>query len=180
MKIDVNNLKFGLESFGDVPFDDQTHERLSDAQSLRGIVKEGQLADNLGIDVIGLGEHHRREFSVSSPELVLSNLASVTENIHLSTAVTVLSTDDPVRVFERFSTLQALSNGRAEVMLGRGSFTESFPLYGYKLEDYDELFEEKLKLFSELLKGEPVTWKGKLTQDLDAVTVYPQLEQHLP
>lgn len=177
--IDSNELIFGLDTFGDVAYDDQTQERLSYGQSLRNIVEEGKLADQLGIDVIALGEHHREEFSISSPDTVLAALAMETENITLGTGVTVLSSDDPVRVYERFATVDALSNGRAQIMLGRGSFTESFPLFGYDLRDYDDLFEEKIALFIELLKGEPITWQGRFTQSLENMQVYPKIEGDL-
>src|SRR5690606_27899462 len=132
--------------FGDLAVD--VHGGLMNhAQAIRQVIKEAKLADTLGIDVIGLGEHHREEFAISSPEMVLAAIASVTERIKLASAVTVLSSDDPVRVFQRFATLDAVSHGRAQVILGRGSFTESFPLFGYDLRDYDDLFEEKLELF---------------------------------
>jgi probable LLM family oxidoreductase len=143
------------------------------------IVEEGKLADQLGIDVIALGEHHRKEYSISSPDTVLAALATVTDNIILGTGVTVLSSDDPVRVFERFATVDALSNGRAQIILGRGSFTESFPLFGYDLNDYNELFEEKIAMFNELLKNESVTWKGNFTQSLNNVQIYPKTEKRL-
>ena len=119
------------------------------------------LADRLGLDFFGVGEHHRDDFAVSAPEVVLAAIAGRTERIRLGSAVTVLSSDDPVRVFQRFATLDAVSGGRAEVILGRGSFTESFPLFGYELDDYEKLFEEKLELFSLLLHEEPVTWSGR-------------------
>lgn len=178
MTINLNELKFGLDTFGDVAYDNQTQQLMSYAQSLRNIVEEGKLADQLGIDVIALGEHHRDEFSISSPETVLAALATVTKNIILGTGVTVLSSDDPVRVYERFATLDALSNGRAQIMLGRGSFTESFPLFGYDLNDYDALFEEKIALFNELLKEEPLNWRGNLTQTLTNTELFPKLEGH--
>lgn len=165
---------FGIETFGDIGFNEDGTQ-LDAGQSLRQLIEEAKLADNLGIDVIGLGEHHRSEYAVSSPEIVLAAIAEVTQNIKLSTAVTVLSSDDPVRVFERFSTLHALSGGREQVMLGRGSFTESFPLFGFNMEDYDNLFEEKIAMWQELLKGEAMNWNGKLTQKLTDTTVYPQL-----
>lgn len=174
----MKNYEFGLDTFGDVAFDDQTNERYSYAQSLRTIIEEGVLADQLGIDVLALGEHHREEFSISSPEVVLGALATKTKRIKLGTGVTVLSSDDPVRVYERFATLDALSNGRAQVMLGRGSFTESFPLFGYDLRDYDELFEEKIAMYSEIIKGDPVTWEGKFTQSLKDTTIYPKMENN--
>jgi len=174
-----NHLIFGLDTFGDVAYDEQTQERLSYSQSIKNTIEEGKLADQLGIDVIALGEHHRAEYAISSPDTVLAALAMVTENITLGTGVTVLSSDDPVRVYERFATLNALSNGRAQVMLGRGSFTESFPLFGYDLQDYEDLFEEKIALFNELLKGDPVTWQGRVTQTLENAQVYPKMEEKL-
>ncbi|NWO00306.1 LLM class flavin-dependent oxidoreductase [Tetragenococcus halophilus] len=177
--VDNNKLVFGLDTFGDVAYDEQTQDRLSYGQALRNTVEEGRLADQLGIDVLALGEHHREEYAISSPDTVLAALAMVTENITLGTGVIVLSSDDPVRVYERFSTIQALSNGRAQIMLGRGSFTESFPLFGYDLRDYEDLFEEKIALFSELLKGDPVTWEGHLTQSLENAQIYPKIEGQL-
>src|SRR5690606_31453316 len=129
-----------------------------------------------GVDFIGVGEHHRADFAVSAPEVVLSAIASRTRRIHLGSAVTVLSSDEPVRVFQRFSTLDAVSNGRAEVILGRGSFTESFPLFGFKLEDYEKLFEEKLELFVALLRNDAVTWQGTTRAPLDNQRVYPWIE----
>ena len=145
--------------------------------------KQAVLADELGLDAFGVGEHHRRDFAISAPEVVLAAIAARTRRILLGSAVTVLSTDDPVRVFQRFSTLNALSNGRAEVILGRGSFTESYPLFGYDLSRYDELFEDKLALFAELLKGGPVTWSGSTRAAVSGVTIYPPIEhgtlQHL-
>jgi probable LLM family oxidoreductase len=150
---------------------------LAQAAVLRHVVEEGVLADELGLAFFGVGEHHRPDFSITAPEVVLGALACRTAQIHLGTAVTVLSTDDPVRVFERFSTINALSKGRAEVLVGRGSFTESFPLFGYNLEHYEQLFEEKLNLFAELLKGEPVTWKGQLHPAvLSNQRIYPPIE----
>lgn len=166
---------FGIDSFGDLATD-ESGKLMNHAQAIRQVVKEAVLADTHGVDVIALGEHHRDEFAISSPEMVLAAIASVTERIRLASGVTVLSSDDPVRVFQRFATLDAVSGGRAQVILGRGSFTESFPLFGYDLQDYDELFEEKLELFSQLLKEEPMTWQGKLTQSLDNVEVFPKTE----
>src|SRR4029077_9322036 len=140
---------------------------LSQAQAIRDVVKQGELADQVGLAFIGVGEHHRPDFSVSAPEVVLAAIAARTTRIHLGSAVTVLSTDDPVRVYQRFSTLNAISNGRAEIIVGRGSFTESYQLFGYDLAHYNELFEEKLALFVELLKDGPVTWNGRLRAPLD-------------
>ncbi|WP_419992492.1 LLM class flavin-dependent oxidoreductase [Streptomyces boninensis] len=171
----TTDLVFGLDTFGDVPTDD-SGALVTDARAIRQVVDEAVLAEDTGVDVIALGEHHRPEYSVSSPETVLAGIATRTEKIHLSSGVTVLSSDDPVRVFQRFSTLDALSNGRAEIILGRGSFTESFPLFGYDLEDYDELFEEKIGLFAELLKEKPVTWSGSHRAALDHADVFPKTE----
>ena len=170
-----SNYQFGLNSFGDIALDDD-NVPLTDAASIRQVIKEAVLADKLGLDVIGLGEHHRSDFAISSPEMVLAAIASKTKNIKLSSAVTVLSSDDPVRVFQRFSTLDAVSNGRANIILGRGSFTESFPLFGYDLTDYEQLFEEKIELFAELLKEKPVTWKGMMRPALQDADVYPKTE----
>lgn len=175
----MDNVLFGLDTFGDVAYNDETNKRLTYEESLRMIVEEGKLADKLGIDVLALGEHHRKEYSISSPDTVLAALAMVTDNIILGTGVTVLSSDDPVRLYERFATIDALSNGRAQVMLGRGSFTESFPLFGYDLKDYEELFEEKIAMFSKLIKNEPITWEGKFTQSLTNQQVYPQMSKKL-
>ncbi|MBX3538131.1 MAG: LLM class flavin-dependent oxidoreductase, partial [Chelatococcus sp.] len=134
------------------------------------------LADQLGIDFIGVGEHHRADFAVSAPEVVLAAIAARTSQIRLGSAVTVLSSDDPIRVFQRFATVDALSKGRAEVILGRGSFTESFPLFGFELRDYERLFEEKLDLFAALLKQDAVTWQGTTRPPLRDQRVYPQVE----
>jgi probable LLM family oxidoreductase len=168
-------LEFGLDTFGDVTRD-VAGMALPHAQVIRDVVEEAVLADQLGIDFIGLGEHHRADFAISSPEIVLAAIAAQTKHIRLGTAVTVLSSDDPIRVFQRFSTLDAVSNGRAEVILGRGSFTESFPLFGFDLRQYNELFEEKLDLFANLLRQEPLTWEGKLRPPLKDQLVYPPVE----
>lgn len=169
------HLELGLDTFGDVTVD-SAGDKISHAQSIRNIVDQAVLADQVGVDFIGVGEHHRDDFAVSAPEVVLAAIATRTERIRLGSAVTVLSSDDPVRVYERFSTVDAVSNGRAEVIIGRGSFTESFPLFGFDLRDYQQLFEEKIELFSELLKGEPVTWTGKLRAGLTDQSVYPPIE----
>ena len=171
-------LELGLDTFGDVTLD--TSERpLPHPQVLRHIVEEAVLADRLGLHFFGVGEHHRVDFAVSAPEVVLAAIAGRTSQIRLGSAVTVLSTDDPVRVFQRFATLDGLSNGRAEVILGRGSFTESFPLFGFELADYDVLFEERLDLFARLLAEEPVTWSGKTRPALRDARVYPPTEHGL-
>nr|BFF11437.1 hypothetical protein GCM10025699_27400 [Microbacterium flavescens] len=158
---DLASVELGLDTFGDITRDD-TGALRSAAQTIRDVVDEAVLADQVGLAFFGVGEHHRREFAISSPEIVLAAAAARTERIHLGTAVTVLSSDDPVRVYERFATLDAVSSGRAEVILGRGSFIESFPLFGYDLRDYETLFDEKLDLFSQLIEEKPVTWQGTL------------------
>lgn len=172
---DTTHIELGLDTFGDVTVD-KDGKLLSQAEVLRNVVEEGVLADAVGIDFIGVGEHHRDDFAVSAPDVVLTAIAARTRRIHLGSAVTVLSSDDPIRVFQRFSTLDALSSGRAEVILGRGSFTESFPLFGYSLGDYERLFSEKLDLFAALLKQGPVTWKGSIHPGLKDQIVYPQVE----
>src|SRR3954470_22761850 len=176
-------LELGLDTFGDVT---RSADGSSDshAQVIRHVVDEAVLADQLGVDFFGVGEHHRRDFALSSPEIVLAAIAGQTRRIKLGTSVTVLSSDDPVRVFERFSTLNAISNGRAEIILGRGSFTEPFPLFGYSLNDYETLFEERLELFAALLekdrKAEPVTWRGTTRAPLVNQRVFPSTEHVLP
>ncbi len=169
------NFELGLDTFGDMTVD-LDGRPLSHAQVIRNVVEEGVLADEVGLDFIGVGEHHRPDFAVSAPDVVLAAIAGRTSRIHLGSAVTVLSSDDPVRVFQRFSTLDALSNGRAEVILGRGSFIESFPLFGFALEDYEVLFEEKLELFAKLLEQRPVTWSGQTRAPLEDQRVYPPTE----
>ncbi|MEU4605685.1 LLM class flavin-dependent oxidoreductase [Kribbella sp. NPDC023972] len=171
----MSDVVFGLDTFGDIPEDD-TGAPVSDAAAIRQVVEEAVLADQLGVDAIALGEHHRPEYSISTPETVLAGIAGRTSRIKLGSGVTVLSSDDPVRVFQRFATVDALSNGRAEVILGRGSFTESFPLFGYDLKDYDVLFEEKLQLFVQLLDEKPVSWSGTTRAALDNADVYPKTE----
>jgi probable LLM family oxidoreductase len=173
------HLELGLDTFGDVTRAEDGR-LLSHAEVIRDVIAEAVLADQLGIDFIGLGEHHREDFAISSPEVVLAAIAGRTERIRLGSAVTVLSSDDPVRVFQRFATLDAASGGRAEVILGRGSFTESFPLFGYPLDQYNTLFEEKLELFADLLRhdrtGEPVTWSGTTRPPLSRQRVFPRTE----
>lgn len=176
----MSDLDFGLDTFGDVPVDD-SGAQVSHARAIRQLVDEAVLADEIGIDVLAVGEHHRPEYAVSTPETVLAGIATRTRRLRLSSGVTVLSSDDPVRVIQRFATVDALSNGRAEVILGRGSFTESFPLFGYDLSDYDKLFEEKIELFVRLLDEKPVTWAGTLRAPLEAAEVFPPTESgHLP
>ena len=170
----MSDLSLGLDTFGDVTLGADGQPKPMD-QVLRDVVEEAVLADELGIDFIGLGEHHRDDFAISAPEIVLGAIAGRTQRIRLGTAVTVLSTDDPVRVFQRFSTLNAVSNGRAEVILGRGSFTESYALFGHELQDYDLLFEERLELFARLLREDRIDWQGQTRAPLKGATVYPRL-----
>lgn len=171
----MSDLVFGLDTFGDVPVND-SNIQVSHAAAVRQVLDEAILADEIGVDVFAVGEHHRPEYSISAPEVVLAGIATRTKRIHLASGVTVLSSDDPVRVFERFATVDALANGRAEVILGRGSFTESFPLFGYDLRDYDVLFEEKIQLFAQLLEEKPVTWSGTMRAPLKDADVFPKTE----
>jgi probable LLM family oxidoreductase len=165
-------LILGLDTFGDVT-DDEDGRPLSHAQTIRNLVEEGVLADQVGVDYFGIGEHHTGDMPLSAADVVLGAIAARTTRIRLGSAVTVLSSDDPVRVFQRYSTLNALSSGRAEVILGRGSSIDSFPLFGYNLADYETLFEEKSHLFAELLKGSPVTWHGTTRAALTDQDVVP-------
>jgi probable LLM family oxidoreductase len=168
-------LDFGLDTFGDITVSSDGRP-LSHAQVIRDVIEEAALADELGIEAFGIGEHHRPDFAISAPEVVLGAIAGRTKRILLGSAVTVLSTDDPVRVFERFSSLDAASSGRAEVRLGRGSFTESFPLFGYDLSQYEQLFEEKLDLFAALVREDAVTWSGQIRSALANQRVFPTIE----
>jgi probable LLM family oxidoreductase len=168
-------IELGLDTFGDVTTGPDGPP-LSHARVLRNVIEEAVLADRLGLSFFGVGEHHRRDFAVSAPEVLLAAIAARTERIHLGSAVTVLSSDDPIRVFQRFSTLHAVSNGRAEVILGRGSFTESFPLFGFDLAQYELLFDEKLDLFASLLDQESITWSGRTRAPLTDQRVYPPVE----
>src|SRR5215469_12910834 len=171
----AQHIELGLDTFGDIQ-GGTDGQALTHAQVIRNVIDESVLADEVGVYCIGLGEHHRRDFAISSPEVVLAAIAARTSRIHLASSVTVLSSDDPIRVFERFSTLNAISNGRAEVILGRGSFTESFPLFGFDLSDYEKLFDDKLDLFAALLKNEPVTWRGQTRAPLSNQPVFPPIE----
>lgn len=168
-------LELGLDTFGDVTVAADGTPK-PHAQVLRDVVAEAVLADEVGVDFIGLGEHHRDDFAISAPDVVLAAIAARTQRIRLGSAVTVLSSDDPIRVFQSFSTLDALSNGRAEVILGRGSFTESFPLFGFALQDYETLFTQKLDLFAALLTNAPVTWSGSIRPPLKDQKVFPPIE----
>jgi probable LLM family oxidoreductase len=172
------HIELGLDTFGDI-MNGPDGKPLSHAQVLRNVVDQAVLADEVQLDFFGVGEHHRADFAISAPEVLLGAIAGRTRRIRLGTAVTVLSSDDPIRVFQRFATLDAVSQGRAEVILGRGSFTESFPLFGYDLNDYEELFEEKLDLFVELRKQKPVTWQGRTRAPLTNQSVFPPTEQGL-
>lgn len=167
------SVELGLDTFGDVTLEPDG-SRTPYPQVIRNVVEQAVLADSLGIDFFGVGEHHRDDFAVTAPEIVLAAIASRTERIQLGTAVTVLSSDDPIRVYERFATLDAVSHGRAEIIVGRGSFTESFPLFGFDLKDYETLFDEKLDLLSELLTQESVTWEGSIRPPLKDQRVYPR------
>ena len=171
----MTQLSFGLDTFGNVSLDDNGN-KLSAAQVIRDVLAQGQLADELGLNNFNIGEHHRDDFAVTAPDTILAGLATTTKNIILGTGVTVLSSEDPVRVYQRFATIDALSNGRVQITAGRGSFIESFPLFGYELSDYNDLFEQKLELLVELLKEEPVTWSGSMRAGLSNQEVYPKTE----
>jgi probable LLM family oxidoreductase len=171
----VAQFEFGLDTFGDITLKPDGSP-LTQAEVIRNVIEEGVHADALGIDAFGVGEHHRPDFAVSAPEVVLAAVAGRSRRIRLGSAVTVLSSDDPIRVFQRFSTLNAASNGRAEVTLGRGSFIESFPLFGYDLSQYEELFEEKLDLFTALLRSDTVTWQGRTRPPLTKQRIFPPAE----
>jgi probable LLM family oxidoreductase len=174
-------LEIGVYSFAERTPDPRSGELVSAEQRLRDLLEEIELADHVGLDVFGVGEHHRSDFIVSSPAVVLAAAAARTKRIRLTSAVTVLSSDDPVRVFQDFATLDLLSGGRAEIMAGRGSFIESFPLFGYDLDDYDALFTEKLELLLELRASERVTWRGEHRAPIDSLAVHPRpIQEPLP
>ncbi|HYH77072.1 MAG TPA: LLM class flavin-dependent oxidoreductase [Arthrobacter sp.] len=174
----ADRILLGLNTFGDVG-ENADGSPQHPAQVLRQLLEQAELADAVGLHAFAVGEHHRKDFAVSAPEVFLAAAAARTRQIRLGSAVTVLSSDDPIRVFQRFSTVDALSNGRAEVMLGRGSFVESFPLFGLDLADYDVLFEEKLELFDKVRSQQPVHWEGRTRPALHGLSVYPPLEHHL-
>lgn len=175
------NMELGIYTFADVQPDHKAGGAIHTQQRFRDLIEEIRLADELGLDVFGLGEHHRPDYSVSAPAVVLGAAAMVTRKIRLSSAVSVLSSDDPVRVFQQFATVDHLSGGRAEIMAGRGSFIESFPLFGYDLKDYDELFAEKLDLLLKINQGETISWRGQLRPALNNAGVYPRpLQEQLP
>ncbi len=171
-------MELGLYSFAELPLDTVTGNGGAAQKRLNDLMEEIELADQIGLDVYAVGEHHRPDFAISSPAVVLGAAAVKTKNIKLSSAVTVLSSDDPVRVFQDFATVDLLSNGRAEIMAGRGSFIESFPLFGYNLEDYDELFSEKLELLIKLNESEKISWKGNYRAPLNNLGVYPRPAQN--
>jgi probable LLM family oxidoreductase len=173
--------ELGLHTFVESLPHPKTGARLSPVQRIQNLLETIELADQVGLDVFAIGEHHREEYLASSPLVILGAAAARTKSIRLSTAVTVLSSDDPVRVFQDFATLDLISNGRAEIMAGRGSFIESFPLFGYDLNDYDELFAEKLELLVELRKSERITWSGNFRAPIDNLAIYPRpIQKELP
>lgn len=167
-------MELGLYTFADLSLSESSNKAIDTQQRIRNLMEEIKLADELGLDVFGIGEHHRPDYAVSSPAVILAAAAMITNQIKLTSAVTVLSSDDPVRVFQQFATVDQLSTGRAELMLGRGSFIESFPLFGYDLNDYDELFTEKLDLLLELNKKEKLSWKGKFRPSFKDLGIYPR------
>lgn len=173
-------VELGISTFGETTPLEGTGEVVAHDVRIRNMIEEMELADKVGLDIYAIGEHHREDFAVSAPEIIMAAGAVNTKNIKLSSAVTVLSSNDPVRVYQNFATVDALSNGRSEVMVGRGSFIESFPLFGYSLSDYEELFDEKLDMLLNIRENEIVTWKGKHTQTIDAKGVYPRSKEELP
>ena len=176
-----DGMELGVYTFGEVTPDAVTGEMVSPAQRLRDLIEEIELADQVGLDVFGVGEHHRPDYSVSAPAVVLAAAAERTERVRLTSAVNVISSDDPVRVFQQFSTLDLLSGGRAEIMAGRGSFIESFPLFGYDLRDYDSLFTEKLELLLKIRDSERITWSGRHRAPIEDRPVYPRpIQDPLP
>ncbi|MFT4062437.1 MAG: LLM class flavin-dependent oxidoreductase [Edaphocola sp.] len=170
-------MEIGISMFGDVGANPQTGKFNDAGRRIREILEEVKLADQGGLDVFGMGEHHRPDYAVSSPEILLAAAASVTQNIKLGSAVSVLSSSDPVRIYQNFSTLDLISSGRAEIVAGRGSFTESFPLFGFDLKDYDKLFSEKLELLMAINKNEEITWSGKFRPPLEKQQVLPRAQQ---
>ncbi|MBN8576083.1 MAG: LLM class flavin-dependent oxidoreductase [Cytophagales bacterium] len=174
-------MELGLYTFADVAPDHVAGRALNTNQRFKNLLEEIQLADQLGLDVFALGEHHREEYAISAPAVALGAAAAITKNIKLSSAVTVLSSDDPVRVYQSFATVDQLSNGRAEIMVGRGSFIESYPLFGYNLKDYDALFAEKLELLLKINQHEVVSWRGNHRASFESLGVYPRpLQEQLP
>lgn len=174
-------MEIGIYTLGDLVPDWGTGKSISARQRLEEIIEAAKMADEAGLDVVGVGEHHRLDYAVSAPPIVLSAISQVTKRIKLASATTVLSTVDPVRLFEDFATLDLLSNGRAEIIAGRGAFIESFPLFGYDLDDYDQLFEENIKLFQQLNAQERVTWNGQFRPSLQEAEIAPRpLQENIP
>jgi len=175
-------MEIGISTFAETTPLHQSGEVMSHAKRIKEIVEEARLADAVGLDVYGIGEHHRSDFAASNPEVILAAIAPLTKNIRLTSAVTVLSSVDPIRIFQNFATLDGLSDGRAEIMVGRGSFTESFPLFGFDLKHYDELFEENLELLMEIQKdNEAVYWRGGHRPAIHGLGVYPNpVQEKLP
>ncbi|MDU0479641.1 LLM class flavin-dependent oxidoreductase [Staphylococcus chromogenes] len=167
--------ELGLDTFGDVTVDD-SGDLQHHAQVIRNVIEQGKLADEVGVDIFGIGEHHRSDYAISNPAVVLAAIAAQTSRIRLTSSVTVLSADDPVRVWEKYATLNAISNGRAEVTVGKGSSSDTFPLFGLNLDDYDQLFAEKIELWAMLLKETPVTWEGSSRASIHDTSVYPRTE----
>jgi probable LLM family oxidoreductase len=174
------NMELGIGMFGDLTFNKQHNQFQSPKERLKEMIEQVKLAEELGLDSFVLGEHHRPDYAVSSTEMVLSALATATSKIKLASGVTVLSSADPVKVWQDYVTLDLLSNSRAEIIAGRGSFTESFPLFGYELKDYNQLFEEKLDLLLKLNREETITWEGKFRPALKEQTIYPRPERPIP
>lgn len=173
----MKTLALGITTFAEVLENPKTHEKISYDERIRHVVEEIKLADKVGLDYFGVGEHHRHEYAASSPQMILAAAASITKQITLGSAVTVLSSDDPVRIYQQFATLNAISNGRAELTAGRGSFIESFPLFGYDLRHYDQLFEEKLSLLLNIRDNEVVTFNGKYRPSISKLGVYPRTDK---
>ena len=174
-------MELGVYTFADVEPEGVSGKAIKAHQRMKDLLEEIRLADEVGLDVFGVGEHHRKDFVVSAPAVVLGAAAAITKNIKLASAVTVLSSDDPVRVFQSFATVDLLSGGRAQIMAGRGSFIESYPLFGYDLNDYDELFAEKLDLLLQINRQEKISWKGKKRPSINDLGVYPRpYQQSLP
>lgn len=173
-------MEYGIGMFGDLPYDHKKRDYQAPKERLDEIIEEVRLADKAGIDVYAIGQHHRPDYAVSSPETLLAALSMVTEKIKLSSGVNVISSADPVKLYQDFAMIDLMSNHRAEIMTGRGSFIESFPLFGYNLEDYNALFEEKLELLTILNKQGEINWKGKFRPEIKNQTIYPQLEEEIP
>ncbi|ALC06299.1 hypothetical protein CDES_09570 [Corynebacterium deserti GIMN1.010] len=175
----MKNVSFGLDTFGDTTVD-LVGNPVHQAQTVRDVIAEAKMAEKVGIDIFGIGEHHRPEYAISAPDIVMTAILASTEKLKVTSSVTVLSSDDPVRLFERYSTMNALSHGRAEITLGRGSFIESFPLFGFDLQDYEKLFSERIDLFAKILeadrKGEGVTWHGDTRSSLENQLLFPPTE----